>query len=87
MHRTLSAWHIPTPNPPMPPPPTQPCLLTRLQTRKSPLWKWNQRLVDKLPWLHMDLKKLSTNPMLSVLSDRSAIFEGELPGSGLAEEG
>lgn len=44
-------------------------------TRKSPLWKWNQRLVDKLPWLHMDIKKLATNPMLSVLSDRSAIFE------------
>ncbi|KAL4447290.1 hypothetical protein ABPG77_007323 [Micractinium sp. CCAP 211/92] len=44
-------------------------------TRKSPLWKWNQRLVNKLPWLHMDIKKLSTNPMLSVLSDRSAIFE------------
>lgn len=52
-----------------------------LQTRKSPLWKWNQRLVDKLPWLHMDIKKLATNPMLSVLSDRSAIFEGE-PGRG-----
>lgn len=53
------------------------CLTPSPQTRKSPLWKWNQRLVNKLPWLHMDIKKLSTNPMLSVLSDRSAIFEGE----------
>jgi hypothetical protein len=31
------------------------------------------RLVKKLPWLHMDPKK---PPMLSVLSDRSSIFEG-----------
>ena len=48
-----------------------------VQRRGSPLFKWNRRLVEKLPWMHMDTKKLNVNPMLSVLSDRSAIFEGE----------
>lgn len=36
---------------------------------------WNQKLVQRLPWLHADETK---PPMLSVLSDRSAIFEGAL---------
>ena len=44
-----------------------------LQIPGSPLKNWNERLVKKLPWLHMDPKK---PPMLSVLSDRSTIFEG-----------
>jgi hypothetical protein len=34
---------------------------------------WNEKLVKKLPWLHMNPK---LPPMLSVLSDRSSIFEG-----------
>jgi hypothetical protein len=44
-----------------------------VQIPGSPLRNWNVRLVKKLPWLHMDPKK---PPMLSVLSDRSSIFEG-----------
>lgn len=46
-----------------------------MQTGKTPLFMWNQKLVQRLPWLHVDETK---PPMLSVLSDRSAIFEGEL---------
>lgn len=45
------------------------------QTGKTPLFMWNQKLVQRLPWLHADETR---PPMLSVLSDRSAIFEGAL---------
>lgn len=62
-HQAIVAPHR-SPAPPAP-----------LQTPKTPLFKWNTKLVKKLPWLHMDPNQ---PPQLSVLSDRSAIFEGAL---------
>lgn len=53
-----------------------------LQTDNNPLAKWNRKLVGRVDWLHMSPSKA---PMLSVLSDRSTIFEGE--GGVLAGQG
>ncbi|EFN58232.1 hypothetical protein CHLNCDRAFT_57065 [Chlorella variabilis] len=41
-------------------------------TDNNPLAKWNRKLVGRVDWLHMSPSKA---PMLSVLSDRSTIFE------------
>lgn len=46
-----------------------------LQNRTSVMHKWNFKLVQRVPWLNLNRNK---PPMLTALSDRGAIFEGEL---------